>query len=191
MSQYNPNAKRRDPAYHRMKSKEWQKKHPEKCVAATKAWRHKNAEYVAAKRREYQTKHRKRINANHVEFMRTHPKSAENCRRLAREWRAANLELSRAYARHRKAKLKGNSQTDWRGIVPFMNRLRKKKVVYCYYCGTKLKGRDAHVDHVVPISKGGPHAVSNFCVACPTCNIKKKDKPIREVVRNGQQFLGI
>ncbi|MBB6262140.1 phage FluMu protein gp41 [Paenochrobactrum gallinarii] len=49
----------------------------------------------------------------------------------------------------------------------------------CRYCGS-MNG-PFHFDHVFPWSKGGEHTVSNLVVACQTCNLKKKDKTIKEL----------
>ncbi len=42
----------------------------------------------------------------------------------------------------------------------------------CQYCG----GRADSIDHVVPRSRGGPHAWDNLVAACRPCNIAKRDR---------------
>lgn len=44
----------------------------------------------------------------------------------------------------------------------------------CRYCGSHSEV--FHMDHVYPISKGGETTVNNLVTACPSCNIKKKDR---------------
>jgi 5-methylcytosine-specific restriction endonuclease McrA len=44
----------------------------------------------------------------------------------------------------------------------------------CFYCG--LPAINKHVDHMVPISRGGPHSMVNLVVACRPCNLAKKAK---------------
>lgn len=43
----------------------------------------------------------------------------------------------------------------------------------CAYCGAV---GDLQIEHVVPISKGGQHHLSNIVPACQSCNSNKRDK---------------
>jgi 5-methylcytosine-specific restriction endonuclease McrA len=42
----------------------------------------------------------------------------------------------------------------------------------CAYCGAD---GDLHIEHVVPISRGGGHAIGNIVPACESCNYSKRD----------------
>ena|SRR3990167_5146289 len=46
----------------------------------------------------------------------------------------------------------------------------------CAYCG----GPFEHVDHVKPLSKGGPHCLANLRPACASCNLHKLAKHPRD-----------
>jgi 5-methylcytosine-specific restriction endonuclease McrA len=51
----------------------------------------------------------------------------------------------------------------------------------CAYCGKRAKGRLSQ-DHIIPLSKGGNHTLSNIVPACQACNRKKSDgAPLRSV----------
>ncbi|KEZ78338.1 HNH endonuclease [Salinisphaera hydrothermalis C41B8] len=41
----------------------------------------------------------------------------------------------------------------------------------CTYCGHHLTSR--HLDHVVPVSRGGTNNIENLQWLCPTCNLRK------------------
>lgn len=50
----------------------------------------------------------------------------------------------------------------------------------CRYCGCDLTPGFAHIDHVVPLSRGGTNDDSNLCSACPPCNLSKHAKTPEE-----------
>lgn len=44
----------------------------------------------------------------------------------------------------------------------------------CFYCRNSLS--DYHVDHKIPLSRGGSDNKDNLCITCPTCNMRKHDR---------------
>lgn len=46
----------------------------------------------------------------------------------------------------------------------------------CPYCNRPLFGKDIHLDHIYPVSKGGLSIIENLVYCCSTCNSKKSDK---------------
>lgn len=46
----------------------------------------------------------------------------------------------------------------------------------CQYCGTHIERKDATLDHVLPVSKGGKTTWENTVNACGPCNAGKADK---------------
>lgn len=61
--------------------------------------------------------------------------------------------------------------------------LRKiiKKTELCPYCNNELK--QAHLDHIHPVIKGGLSIEANLIYVCSSCNISKKDKTLREFIK--------
>lgn len=51
----------------------------------------------------------------------------------------------------------------------------------CGICGKSVDSNDFHVDHIIPLNRGGLHAYSNTQAAHPSCNTSKKDKLPTEV----------
>lgn len=50
----------------------------------------------------------------------------------------------------------------------------------CSYCDTRITWKASIGDHVVPISRGGEHVVSNLVPACRSCNSSKNNKLLYE-----------
>lgn len=53
----------------------------------------------------------------------------------------------------------------------------------CNYCAKLLafdRRDEWHVDHVVPLSRGGLHEIGNLVIACVPCNLSKGAKLVSE-----------
>lgn len=49
----------------------------------------------------------------------------------------------------------------------------------CQYCGAKASdGVKLHVDHVIPVSRGGKTVLDNLVTACEKCNLGKSDSEV-------------
>lgn len=46
----------------------------------------------------------------------------------------------------------------------------------CGICREPVERNDFHIDHVIPLSKGGEHSYANVQVAHPPCNLAKSDR---------------
>ena len=43
----------------------------------------------------------------------------------------------------------------------------------CAYCGEHKARAILHIDHRIPLSRGGRHHISNIVLACDICNLRK------------------
>ncbi|MDQ2726075.1 MAG: HNH endonuclease [Actinomycetota bacterium] len=67
--------------------------------------------------------------------------------------------------------------------VPYQARIAlNRRAVFardghrCQYCGASAE----NIDHVIPRSKGGPHAWDNVVAACRPCNTAKRDRLLED-----------
>lgn len=49
----------------------------------------------------------------------------------------------------------------------------------CEYCLQEIEG-SYHLEHIVPISKGGKNVLENLAISCQTCNLKKLAKDLED-----------
>lgn len=50
----------------------------------------------------------------------------------------------------------------------------------CVYCGADLRQVEPHIDHVIPLSRGGQNEPDNLAAACKPCNLSKGTKTPQE-----------
>lgn len=139
---------------------------PEEVLAVQAAYREKNREKI----RQYQSKwyeknrqkERKRLN----EYYQKNPdKRAEaNARREA--WRRQNRDKARSYMRNRRARIAEVGGTHSGEDIA---KIFDGQKGHCWWCTKKL-GKKYHVDHRIPIAKGGSNGPENLVIACPKCN---------------------
>jgi len=59
-----------------------------------------------------------------------------------------------------------------------------------YECQDCASGDYLQIDHIHPVSKGGPTVLENLQVLCRVCNARKKDRIRKGIPRNSTEFLG-
>lgn len=105
---------------------------------------------------------------------------------LGRAWREANAPVVREYMRdyydaNRErfgeygAKRRALRQGQFVERVSSLVVLERADGV-CGICGGDVDPLDFHVDHIVPLSRGGEHSYSNTQPAHPFCNLSKHDR---------------
>jgi len=111
---------------------------------------------------KYKEEEKKRsLNKERIEYKKEYSK------KYRKTEKGKFVEKNKSHKRRTKYK-KGDVSTE---------QLRKliKKSKYCYWCNIKLDN-NYHIDHYVPLSKGGEHTISNLVISCPSCNLRKNAK---------------
>jgi 5-methylcytosine-specific restriction endonuclease McrA len=52
---------------------------------------------------------------------------------------------------------------------------------HCPYCGSAMHPREKTLDHVLPVSRGGLHSITNVVVCCGPCNSSKRTRTPTEM----------
>lgn len=113
------------------------------------------------------------------------PKSRARLRR----YYAANPEKALANVHHRRAR-KLNAEIGCRkSYAVFSKWARNAKCLRCYWCHRQTKVKKRHLDHIIPLAKGGADSVANLCVSCPNCNRRKSAKLPFEFVGQAEMSL--
>jgi 5-methylcytosine-specific restriction endonuclease McrA len=118
-----------------------------------------------AKNREWKRTHRPHINA----------------------YKRANRDSERIYEHIRRARKSGNGGSY---TLQELSLLLLAQDYLCYYCGKPFYHNTLkavyHIEHKLPLSRGGSNDISNIAVACPRCNFDKGTKTADEFLREKQ-----
>lgn len=139
----------------------------------------KNKEEIKKVASEWQKNNKDRSNARKAKWASN---NSEKVKATANAWAKANKE-ARLLAKHtRRAKLASSGGTLTKGIKSKLFALQKGK---CPCCNKSL-GKNYHVDHIIPIAKGGKNIDSNVQLLRAKCNHQKNAKdPIEYMQSKG------
>ena len=152
MEQARANAKRYAET-HREEIRAYREATADRIAANKRAWRKANAEKVRAQKNASQKRNRAAANERTKRSQAKHPER----RRLQGRIDA-----------HRRRHAPGNF------TAADVDLQFKAQGGNCWWCGKPLK--KYHVDHRIPLAKGGTNDPRNLCLACPKCNQSKNAK---------------
>ena len=176
--------RRLNPEKHKAWDKSWSKRNvdkkrassaayraanPEKARAQTARWVAANQGYLKEKRAEYY-----KANAEHkkAELKAWKVANPGRVKAAAKAWQLANHEKCRIYTQNRVSRKKANGGQLSQGLSEKLLRLQKGK---CACCGAPLT-KGFHMDHIIPLFKGGENTDSNIQLLTPRCNTQKHTK---------------
>ena len=122
--------------------------------------------------RKYYQDHRKELLAYyHKQNLKYNREHSEKKLKINEEWHKSNPERVKllhkiSNAKRRSALTESFDSNEW---------LQRQKPFICFYCN-KAVGEAHHIDHFIPLSKGGVHSEANLRISCPNCNLRKKAK---------------
>jgi len=134
--------------------RQWYNDNRDKIIQNVAQWRKLNPNKHRKNTRAYYQRHRKRIRQYHKEYRQQFPakEKAKVQRRRAREQGAPGQHSAKD-----------------------IHNIYSAQEGRCGYCGMPVGDR-YHVDHMIPLIRGGTNAPENLCIACPSCNLEKGDK---------------
>lgn len=180
--------------------------------------RNENKEAIAKRKAEYGVKNKEKIAlyrqenkerraATNIAYMQRnadtlkekrlarYAEDPEKFKAIAAKYRAENPEKRAEYKRNNKTRINshyhnrrarkvaaGGSHTY--ADIEKLILLQKNK---CPVCRVSLK-KGYHVDHIIPLFRGGTNDIRNIQILCPTCNLKKGSRNPIEFMQS-QGFL--
>ena len=164
----------------------WMKRNPDKVKAQQKAWREANSDKVKAIRRKQYIQNKERENdqckqyywSNREQRIADMAVYREANREYFRRWRLDNREKRRQEKQTRLARKAGASGSHTQTEVW---QMLEDQCHVCCYCEVPLFG-NFHVEHMIPLSRGGSDDWSNLGISCGPCNTSKGSKTATEFI---------
>ena len=173
------------------------------CKVCDKKYRENNKDKIKEyrennkdKRKEYHKKYRENNKDKLKEYNKEYNKKyRENNKDIIKEYRENNKEYMKEYREHNKDKLKeyrhkrralklgnGGSYTkaQWLDTLEYFD-------YKCAYTGECIK-HSCHVEHIVPISKGGTSYIWNLVPSTASANLSKQNRDMEEWYREQEYF---
>lgn len=163
----------------RERRKRSRESHKEQIAKRMKQWQ--QGESYRAYQKRYHQEHREEISKQSRQNYLAHQKE-----RLEKQRRYLQTERGRMVGkahRHKRRALKRASKGSY--TTQQLQEQFQRQKGKCYWCKVKL-GKMWHADHVIPLAKGGSNTIDNIVAACPTCNMRRKDKLPHEWPEGGR-----
>jgi len=154
---------------HALYCAQWRKEHADEIAQYSVQWRQEHHEEIA----QYNAQWRQDHPQYDVQWAKEH---AEEKAHNNAQWRKANPDKCRAARNRRRARKLGNGGSHTAADIQRQGDLQ---YWLCWWrmpgCAIDCKD-DYHVDHLVPLARGGHNNPSNIVISCPHCNYSKNDK---------------
>jgi len=140
-----------------------------------KKYREENKEKESLRHSYYHENNKEKINKRISAWQKNNREKCNNKQKKYRQTDNGKLKSYLNCMKRRARKLKnGVFNVTEKYIIKEQNRL------FCPYCGDRLIEGYKHLDHIIPISRGGQHREGNLTMCCSKCNLKKSSKLIIE-----------
>lgn len=155
-----------------------------------KARREANKEKIREYKKDYRRKNREILLIKEKAFRENNKDKVNQQIKLAKSKNREKYNaISRAYAKtpkgaaikasvneKRRAAKKSAPISDSQAIFDWVKQWKSEFEVYCYWCKNTISPMKAHIDHVIPLARGGAHCLSNLVISCVSCNLRKGKK---------------
>jgi len=179
-----------------------------KCVECVRlrceSWRARNPAHAARDWRENKGKYQQRAadlkarDPLHWAAVRARINARRRDKRVeeARKWHEANKDRAadyrkarrEAYATHARNRRARKAAAGGTHTVAQLDQLLFAQRHKCALCKCCIKA-SRHVDHIMPIARGGSNAIENLQWLCPRCNLSKNDKLPHEFAQTRGMLL--
>lgn len=128
--------------------------------------------------REYQKAYQE---ANHEAKLERQKAWRETHREVIRERKKVYQEANPDVQRERAARRRARKASAFIGPAFTRQQVWDRDGGTCHLCNLPADPNDWHMDHVIPLVRGGAHSFENAAVSHPTCNLRKGARLLDEL----------
>ena len=197
--QYLVEWRRKNPDKIKKYGRKYRQDHAEKIIEKDLRYKNRNAEKKKERNAKRYQENKETINKRNTEYRAKNKENAKNrnaelykknkdkIKRQHKEWVKANpdkvIALSKVHNHNRRARIISSKGRLSLGVEKKLLSIQKNR---CAVCRTSLKKTGFHIDHIIPLARGGENVDSNVQVTCPKCNHEKSAKdPIQFMREKG------
>lgn len=157
----------------RKRAREWKKNNQEHVKQYGKnyypSYYQQNKERIKQNASAWKKKNKNKVNKMNRNYRLKYPEKAKF---FSRRWKQANKDRVNASTVKRQALIKGAT----------VGELFLREEVYirdngiCHICKLPVSIEDYQIDHIIPVSKGGPHTKNNVATSHARCNQQKGNR---------------
>lgn len=126
-------------------------------------------EVVKDRSRRYAQRHPERVAERHKRYHLAHPTKRKE---MWKRWAVQNHDRVMAKNRRRRARERNAPGSHTAAEIAVLRRTQPN----CWWCGKPIRDGKYHIEHRVPLSRGGSDDISNLVISCPDCNQSKYNK---------------
>ena len=149
----------------RIGKNKWRKENQDRQNLYNKKYYNKNCESEKLRTKEWAIQNPDKVKLYKQKYSKIH---SETCVNRVREWRKSNPEIFSSQCSLSASK-RGNAKVD---LDPFQIKIIKE----IYKARKRIENCTSilhHVDHIIPIAKGGKHTPANLQILSAVANLKK------------------
>lgn len=190
--------------------KRYYEKHRDEILERNKKWRENNRDQSLAILRKYRTENKEKCLECSQKWRVEHPEklkeAIENRKKNdpghLKKWRhkkgiskhyTSDLGVSytkeyKKAKRHERKMLfkKGGKLTTATVQLVYEDNIKRFGTLTCYLCLEFITFSKDHLEHKIPLSRGGTNEYSNLGIACQHCNCTKHNKTEEEFLQNAE-----
>jgi len=168
--------------------KEYRQENKEKIKITEAIYKEANKDKIKERKLKYRENNRDKIREakrNYIQRIRLNTHKIKSTK--TEEERIESNKFSKWKYKHKRRAIEKDGNVTQAQIKELISNTKK-----CYWCNCNINNKDRlsfHVDHYIPLSKGGLHSIDNLVISCPTCNLTKNAKdPYKFAIEKGRLF---